>query len=597
MWKVQIAFGRFVDIIDFMSSVFQSLEKHLYSVKAPSQYIGGEYNSIRKDHSKARVKFLMAFPDAYTIGMSHLGMQIIYGMLNDMEDVLCERAFALWPDLEEKMREERIPLFSIDTHTPAKEFDMIGFSLQTELGYTNILNMLDLAGIPLLAKDRSEKDPIILGGGPCSSYPEPVADFFDIFIIGDGEESVADLVKVYRELKGRKRQIILEEIQKKVAGAYVPSVYDFSRPIQKAVIPSFEEAYYPMSPVVPYSEVVFDRINLEIMRGCPHRCRFCHAVSFKNKLRFKSVQKLLDIAETVYQNTGLDELSLISLSSGDHPHIKELMTRLNVRFKPRHVSVALPSLRIDEKLKELPPLMKTGHARGFTLAPEGGTETFRKLIRKPILDVDLYDTVTAAFTSGFDHIKLYFMIGLPNETEKDIRGIIDTAQKCARIGREIRRKPTLINITISPFVPKPFTAFQFVKFQEFDYFDKITQSLERFARGTTLNLRIHKPRSSYIEAVLSRSGRDCSEALVAAHKLGMKFDEWDEYFNFDKWMEAFKIAQFDPDSAARREFTIDDKLPWDHIDIGTSKKYLWDECQTMLNMAKEREGKSVSYAS
>ncbi|HLG42177.1 MAG TPA: TIGR03960 family B12-binding radical SAM protein, partial [Planctomycetota bacterium] len=449
-----------------MSSVWTRLEPHLAGLKSPSQYIGGEWNCVRRDWQACPTRFLMAFPDAYTIGMSHLGMQILYSMLNEIPGVLCERAFNPWPDLEAVMRREGIPLFSIDSHRPAREFDVVGVSLQSEMGYSNILVLLDLAQIPLHSADRGERDPIVIGGGPNASFPEPLADFFDILILGDGEETTIAFVELYRRMKaeGARRGDILREAAHTVPGAYVPSLYRFEfdgrdirsiTPLQgaparvaKANVPDLSSAYYPMKPIVPHSEVVFDRINLEIMRGCPHRCRFCHAVSFKNKLRFRRADLLIDWSEKLYAATGHDEISLISLSSGDHPEIRDLMIRLNERFAARRVTIALPSLRIDGKLKELPRLMKSGRRSGFTVAPEAGTEAYRQIIRKPILDADLFDTARAAFEEGFTHLKLYFMIGMPRETDEDIEGIVRTARECARLGRDIRRRHTEINVTI-----------------------------------------------------------------------------------------------------------------------------------------------------
>jgi radical SAM family uncharacterized protein len=584
--------------------LWEKLERHLAGVRSPSQYIGGEWNSVRKDHSRCAVKVAVAFPDTYSIGMSHLGLQILYGMLNEIPDVVCERAFSPWTDLEAIMRREGIPAFTVDTHQPLKNFDIVGMSLQSEMGYSNIVNMLDLAGIPLLSKDRRPGDPIVVAGGPNASYAEPVADFFDVMILGDGEESMLDLVSVYREVRGRDRRDMLREFARHVPGCYVPSLYQIEydgpriaaiRPldgvppvVKKANVP-LETAYYPLKPVVPFAEVVFDRVNLEIMRGCPHRCRFCHAVSFKNKLRWRKADQLVDWAEQLYRATGLDEISLISLSSGDHPQIQELMSRLNERFLDRHVTIALPSLRVDERLKELPPLMKSGRKSGMTVAPEGGTEAFRRIIRKPIRDEDLFETARVAFQEGFTHLKLYFMCGLPHETNEDLLGILETAKKCAQIGKLVRGQPAEINVTISPFVPKPHTAFQFAGFQSFDYFDGVYRMLREAARGTTVHLRPHNPRNSYIEAAFARGDRRLSRVLLEAHKLGCKFDEWDEHYRLDRWLKAFDAAGINPDDYARRQVQSPDEiLPWDVFDIGTSKTFLWQEYRMTCALAEAR---------
>ncbi len=588
-----------------MASIWNKLEKHLPFVSSPSQYIGGEWNAVRKDPAGVDVQVAIAFPDVYKIGMAHLGMQIFYGQLNERPDVLCERIFAPWPDLEERMRGDDIPLFSVDSHRPAREFDVIGFSLQSEMQYTNVINMIDLAGIPLYAAERGEEDPLLLAGGPNSSYPEPVAEFFDVIVIGDGEESLPKIVDLWKDRKDRAS--VLRQIAREVPGAYVPQLYKFHYDddgilreiealdgappkIAKAVVADFNNAYYPMKPVVPYAEVVHDRINLEIMRGCPHRCRFCHAVMFKNKLRFRPVETLLHQAETVYKNTGYESIALTSLSSGDHPQIAELMTRLNARFVPRIVNITLPSLRIDDKLAELPRLMKTVRKGGFTVAPEAGTEELRKIIRKPIKDVDLFATARAAFQEGWKHLKLYFMIGLPGETQADFDGIIQTGRAISRIGKEVRGKFADVNVTISPMVPKPHTPFQFAGQKSFEYVQEVQERLHRMARGSRIHLRMHDPKTSYVEAVMARGDRRVGRAVVEAWKLGSRFEEWREHFNYDRWMEAFKRAGIDPDFYARREPAEGEVLPWDHFDVRLEKGVLWKDWQECLGLVRERAG-------
>ncbi len=588
-----------------MASIWNKLEKHLPFVSSPSQYIGGEWNAVRKDPAGVDVQVAIAFPDVYKIGMAHLGMQIFYGQLNERPDVLCERIFAPWPDLEERMRGDDIPLFSVDSHRPAREFDVIGFSLQSEMQYTNVINMIDLAGIPLYAAERGEEDPLLLAGGPNSSYPEPVAEFFDVIVIGDGEESLPKIVDLWKDRKDRAS--VLRQIAREVPGAYVPQLYKFHYDddgilreiealdgappkIAKAVVADFNNAYYPMKPVVPYAEVVHDRINLEIMRGCPHRCRFCHAVMFKNKLRFRPVETLLHQAETVYKNTGYESIALTSLSSGDHPQIAELMTRLNARFAPRIVNITLPSLRIDDKLAELPRLMKTVRKGGFTVAPEAGTEELRKIIRKPIKDVDLFATARAAFQEGWKHLKLYFMIGLPGETQADFDGIIQTGRAISRIGKEVRGKFADVNVTISPMVPKPHTPFQFAGQKSFEYVQEVQERLHRMARGSRIHLRMHDPKTSYVEAVMARGDRRVGRAVVEAWKLGSRFEEWREHFNYDRWMEAFKRAGIDPDFYARREPAEGEVLPWDHFDVRLEKGVLWKDWQECLGLVRERAG-------
>jgi len=506
------------------------------------------------------------------------------------------------------MRKDGLPLFSIDSHRPVKEFDILGISLQSELQYTNVLNLLELSGLPVYAKDRGPEFPLVLGGGVNASYPEPLADFFDVMILGDGEEAfpmIIDLTKDFR----RDRDGLLKAIAEKVPGAYVPGHYTWTHHpdgtiaswtgnvVKKAVVADLSTAYFPMKPLVPLAEVVHDRINLEIMRGCPHRCRFCHAVSFKNKLRFRPVDQLVQQAEAIYAATGYDEIALTSLSSGDYPDIHELMTRLNARFKQRRVSVSLPSLRVDDKLAELPALMTSVRKGGFTIAPEGGTEEFRKIIRKPILDVDLLATVKAAFKEGWNHVKMYFMIGFPMEKDSDVNGIIETAQRVSRVGKEVRGHNADVNVTISPLIPKPHTPFQFCGQRELGYVQDVERRLASLARGTRIHLKAHDPRKSYVEGVFARGDRRLSAALVEARKQNSRFDEWNEGFDFNRWMKVFEKVGLDPEFYARRETMLSEHLPWDHLDVGRSKQVLWTDYQAALQSARDREIRNAEKAS
>jgi radical SAM family uncharacterized protein len=588
-------------------SIWERLEPILPSVQSPAQYIGGELNAVRKDWSAVDVKVAVAFADTYAIGMSHLGLQIFYGMINARPDALCERIFCPWIDLEDKMRAQGIPLFSIDSHRPAREFDIIGISLQSELAYTNVLNLLDLAGIPVRQKDRGDRDPLIITGGPNGSYCEPVADFVDLVVLGDGEDAFMKIIDVVKAMKGSPRAALLKALAKEVVGAYVPSLYDVGYkpdgtiasitpkegapwPVKKTAVPSLPDAFFPTKPVVPHVQAVHDRINLEIMRGCPHRCRFCHAVNFKNKLRFRPVDQLVAFAEEVYRATGYDEIALTSLSSGDYPQIQELMTRLNARFKARNVSVSLPSLRVDEKLAELPPLMKTVRKSGFTIAPEAGSEELRKIIRKPIKDEDLFNTARVAFREGWNHIKLYFMVGLPMETEQDIAGIVETAKRISWIGKEVSGRPADVNVTISPFIPKPHTPFQWAGQRDFAYVLEVERRLAQLVKGTRVHLKTHDARSSYVEGVFARGDRRLGKVLERARSMGRRFDEWRECFSFEQWMEVFKTEGVDPDFYARREIPTTEILPWDMLDIGLSKDYLAREYQYCREAASARAG-------
>jgi radical SAM family uncharacterized protein len=581
-----------------MSSVWDRLERHLLHVQSPSQYIGGEWNSVRKDD--AEVKIALAFPDAYKIGMAHLGIQIFYGMINARPDALCERVFNPWPDLEDRMRADGIPLFSLDSHRPVREFDLLGISLQSELQYSNVLALLELAGLPLYARDRGPEFPLVVGGGVNASYPEPLADFFDVLILGDGEDAFPMLIELVKGFR-KDRDGLLKAVAEKVPGAYVPSQYTWTygpdgrisgwtgRPVKKALIADLEKAYFPLHPVVPLGEVVHDRINLEIMRGCPHRCRFCHAVVFKNKLRFRPVEQLLQQAESLYQATGYDDIALTSLSSGDYPHIHELMTRLNARFNQRRVSVSLPSLRVDDKLATLPPLMTSVRKGGFTLAPEGGTEEFRRIIRKPIADADLLATAKAAFQEGWNHVKLYFMIGFPMETDADIDGILETAKRVSRVGREVGGHNADVNVTLSPLVPKPHTPFQWAGQRPLEYLQDVERRLASRARGTRVHFKAHDPRKSFLEAAFARGDRRLSKVLVEARRQGCRFDEWHEFFDHARWVRVFEAAGVDPAFYARRDFARDDVLPWDHLDVRFSKDQLWSDYQESLEASRARE--------
>ncbi len=595
------------------ASVWDRLERHLPVVQSPSQYIGGEWNSVRKNWSDVDVHVAIAFHDCYKIGMAHLGIQIFYGMLNARPDTLCERTFAPWPDLEDRMRKDGIPLFTVDSHRPVRDFDIVGISLQSELGYTNVINMLELAGIPLWAAERGEGDPIVLAGGVNASYPGAVEEFFDVLILGDGEDAMPAMIDLLKEVRqgGWDRKAYLKLCSQRIPGAYVPSLYDCEYAsdgrllkftprdgapaiIRKATVGSLADAYYPTRPIVPFAEVVHDRINVEIMRGCPHRCKFCHAVSFKNKLRFRPVDLLVEQAERCYEATGYDEIALSSLSSGDYPQIHELMTRLNARFKARRVSVSLPSLRVDDKLAELPALMKSVRKSGFTVAPEGGTEALRRIIRKPIRDEDLFATARAAFKEGWNHLKLYYMIGLPAETDEDLRGIVETARRISAIGKEERGHFADVNATISPFIPKPHTPFQFWGQRDFAYVQDVEKRLVGWTRGSRVHLKMHDPRGSYVEAVFARGGRPLAKTLVEAHKRGSKYDEWREFFNFDRWMESFAATGVNPEFYARRDIPGDELLPWDHLDVGVRHESLWKDMEATRAMAKERAEAKVA---
>jgi len=586
-------------------TLWPQIEPILLQTRAPAQYVGGEFNSIVKDHKTVDVKIALVFPDTYDIGMSHWGLQVLYGVINSRTDALAERVFAPRIDMEQLMRGKGIPLFSLESHTAVKDFDIVGFSLQYELAYTNVLNMLDLAGIPLEGSLRRESDPLIIAGGPAAFNPEPLADFIDIFVIGDGEEKIVEIIdalKTFPPTLNLQRTEKIKYLVEKVCGLYAPSLYQIKykpdqtimeiKPlfdgapmkVSKSTVKKLDDAFYPLSPVVPFGDAVHNRINLEIMRGCPHSCRFCISSVIKSPLRYRSVEKLTSLAETIYGNTGYDEISLLSLSSGDHPDIDELIVRLTNRFKAKRVGLSLPSLRVDERLMKFPVILNAVRKAGFTMAPEAGSENLRNIISKDIKDEDLYKGIRAVYQNGWRLVKLYFMIGLPGETMDDIRAIAKVIHKASEIGLEFYRQPGNVNVTISPFVPKPHTPFQWAEMNSVNELREKQNVLRGLLRSRCIKVKMHLPERSFVESVFSRGDRRLGRLLMAAHKNGCKFDAWDEYFDFNKWLKAFEqtryetgLEWFTPDFYAVRKREFSEILPWDIIDCGIAKKYLMDD--------------------
>lgn len=572
----------------------------LYRVTKPVRYIGNELNSIHKDRDKVNIRYAFCFPDVYEVGMSHLGMKILYHILNEREDTWCERVFAPWPDMESEMRDGGIKLFGLESKDEINTFDFVGFTLQYEMSYTNILNMLDLAGIPLRSKDRGDKEPFIMCGGPCAYNPEPLWEFVDIFVLGESEEVLGEILDKYNEWKGtgQSRKAFLESIVH-IKGIYIPSFYDveynengtikrfypkdekYPSKITKRIIGHLDKAYFPEKIIVPYTDIVHDRIMLEVFRGCTRGCRFCQAGFVYRPVREKSREKLLEDAKRLIKNTGYEELSLTSLSICDYSDIERLIKDLIAAHKDEKVGVSLPSLRIDsfsvDLINEIQKVRKTG----LTFAPEAGSQRMRDVINKGVTEQDLINSVTAAFKSGWSNIKLYFMIGLPTETDQDVEGIADLAYKVAdayySLPKEKRKKGLNITVSTSSFVPKPFTPFQW---EPQDTMEEL-KSKQRIIKGKIRNKYItynwHEPHISFLEAVFARGDRKLSNVLYSAWKKGCKFDGWAEYFNFDLWMQAFSDNGCEPDFYSNRRRDYDEVLPWDHIDIGVSKKYLINE--------------------
>lgn len=578
-------------------------ENILPLVEMPGQYIGGEWNSLVKDHAHVDVKVALAFPDTYSIGMSHLGIQILYGLLNERVDTVCERVFAPLCDMELLMRKHKIPLFSLETYTPLKEFDIIGFSLQYELSYTNVLNMLDLSGIPVLASERSETDPLIIAGGPSAISPEPVADFIDIFFIGDGEECLPQCIELFKEMKcqklTRKEKIIT--IAQTIKNAYAPALYDVSynpddtvreiRPtvaglpsvIRSASIKDLNKAYYPIRPVVPYVKTIHDRITIEVMRGCTQGCRFCQAGMSKRPTRPRTVENILKLSELSYANTGYNEISLASLSISDYPFLKNLMDQMNRIFSPKYVNISFPSLRVNEQLVLLPSLLNTVRKSGLTLAPEAATEGLRKIINKNITDEALYKGVGEAFKEGWNLIKLYFMIGLPTETDEDIDAIARLAYAVSDLRKGIRGSFGQVNISIAPFVPKAHTPFQWHSMVTLERIKEIRNRLFNRIQRKCIRIKFHNAERSILEGVFARGDRRLGKVIYKAWQDGCKFDAWEEHFKFQIWMDAFRKAGIDWTFYVHRQREDDELFPWDHLSCGVVKPFLAEENRRSFN--------------
>jgi len=577
-----------------------SFDRVLKKVEKPARYIGMEKNSIKKDLQKADIKFAFGFPDVYEVGMSHLGLHILYNLLNKEDYIACERVFAPWADMEKEMRKEGIPLFTLESREPVKSFDFVGFTLQYEMSYTNIINMLDLGDIPIYSKDRKDNDPLVIAGGPCAYNPEPIADFIDFFVIGEAEEILLDIMAIYKKFKSNRYKKIefLKEVSK-LEGVYVPQFYDIfykedntidrmepivegaPKVVRKRIIKELDKSYYPEKIIVPFIETVHDRIPLEIFRGCTRGCRFCQAGMIYRPVREKTVDTLTELAERLVNSTGYGDISLTSLSSCDYSQIKLLVSELIDNYKEKQIGVSLPSLRLDsfslEILKEIEKIRKTG----LTFAPEAGSQRMRDVINKGVTEEDLETAVTYAFEEGWSTIKLYFMIGLPTETKADILGIKDLGYKVKNIffslPKEKRKGNLKITLSVSCFVPKPFTPFQWIGQNSIDEFYEKIKLLKKEIKDNKVTFNYHDPKISYLEAVLARGDRRLSKALFKAWELGCKFDGWSDFFDYNKWMEAFKASEIDPDFYALRKRNIDELLPWDFIDIGVDKEYLISE--------------------
>lgn len=589
-------------------SILSKIEPHLLKVQKPSQYIGGETGSIVKDHKNIDVSFAFCFPDTYEIGMSHLGMKILYGLINQREEFCCERVFAPDTDFEELMRENNIPLYALESLTPVAEFDMVGFTLQYELAYTNILNMLELAGIPIFAKDRGDSlEHMVFAGGPCVCNPEPIADFFDFFILGEGEEVNLEVMDLYSHMKkqGASRHEFLCEAAK-IEGVYVPSFYDVSynedgtiekvtpkytapATVRKRIIKDFDKVYYPDTFVVPFTEIVHDRSVVEVLRGCIRGCRFCQAGFIYRPFREKQPDTICRQAEELCRSTGYEELSLSSLSTSDHSGIDEMLTKLLDVTAEKRISMSLPSLRVDNFSDALMEKIKRIRKSGLTFAPEAGTQRLRDVINKNVSDDEIMRAAETAFSGGYFNVKLYFMMGLPTETDEDIAGIADIADRIVDMffqnPNRPRGKMVQISISVATFVPKPFTPFEFEP-QATE--DEVRHKQEHLVNSIDprnakrVKVSWHEFHISQLEGVLARGDRRLSEVIYKAWKNGSRFDSWSDRFNWECWKKAFEECGISPEFYASRRRSYDEVMPWDHLNYLVDKSFFIREHQKAM---------------
>ncbi|MEN6498385.1 MAG: TIGR03960 family B12-binding radical SAM protein [Thermoguttaceae bacterium] len=575
----------------------QIVQRLLPQVLTPGQYIGGELNAVVKDHRLVRGKVCLAFPDLYTIGMSNHGLQVLYRAVNAQADWVCERVFAPGNDMEQLLREQGLPLYSLETFTPLNGFDVLGFTLQHDLSYANVLTILDLGAIPLRGGGRTMEHPLVIAGGPCVQNPEPMAPFIDLFVVGDGEEALLQVCEEWLRLKdaGHDRASALAEMAVRLPFAYVPSCYepqydeqgraltpkplrpDVPEVIRPAVVEDLDAVPLPTSPIVPNVECVQDRIAIEIMRGCPWRCRFCQSTTIKRPLRFRRVETIVEAALESYRTTGYNEMSLLSLSTSDYPQFEELMRRLQETFRPLGVAISVPSLRINEQLQSISELVNTDRHSGLTLAPEVALDDMREQIGKRIKNEVLFDGCRNAFQQGFNRVKLYFMCGFPGERAADLDGMIDMAETISRIGKEVTGRFVTVVVNVSNFIPKPHTPFQWNGMQTREYFRQAHRYLRDRRRLRCVEVKCHDVEGSLLECVLSRGDRRVGEAIELAWRRGARFDSWSDRQQPHLWWQALEETGIDVPAVLHQPYPVNASLPWDRITIRQGRDYLLSE--------------------
>jgi radical SAM family uncharacterized protein len=575
-------------------------------VRTPSRYIGGEINQIKKDLLKCSLRVALCFADVYEVAMSYQGLAIIYEVINRIEDVAAERVFAPWIDAEKVLREKQIPLFSLESKAALRSFDIVGFSLTNELCYTNVLNMLDLGGVNIRSSGRGDDEPLIIAGGGMANCCEPMAEFIDLFVLGEAEDAIIKLIELAKSQKktGAAKHQFLVAAAKRFDWAYVPSLYKFEyknakiksfqptspglpTQFKNALIEDFENAPAPLAPIVPFTQAVHERATVEIMRGCPGRCRFCQAGFCRRPVRYRSVEKICEIAKACHHATGFDTVGLLSLSTADYPKLKELVRRLEQHFRDKHVGLSLPSLRVDQQLRFVPMLATSVRKSGLTIAVEAAGERLREIINKPLKDKDLFGAVEAAYKAGWGKLKLYFMVGLPGETQADIKQIVDLSFRLSQLRKKVDGKAGQINITISWFVPKPHAPFGWLGQKPRTYFEEAKQMIldeKRRLHARSLQFKFHNINASALESAIGRGDRHLSNVIEDAWKSGARFDLWDECFDFQLWERAFEKFGIDVDKAAQRQFEPDQILPWEHLG-GPDKNYLLEHLKKAVQKA------------